>query len=97
MEVPAIWNSEVEQKLKKLDRRIEVICNLLSTPHDGFNNDPFFDAKIMHASLFRHFKIAQLESYDGITNPVDHLESFEAMMLSIEPSILSFAEPFYLL
>lgn len=70
-----------------------MICNLSLTSNDGLSNEPPFDDKIMQLPLPRNFKISQVESYDGTTNPDDYLASFQAMMLlhgapnpiSIEP------------
>lgn len=76
-----IWDPEVEWKLKELDQWIEMIRNLSLTPHDGFNNNPSYDAKIMQALFSWHFNIPQLQSYEGTTDPINHLGSFKVMML----------------
>lgn len=47
----------------------------------GFSTDPHFGTCIIQEQLPKHFKISQLEIYDGLTNSVDHLERLKALML----------------
>ena len=42
---------------------------------------PTFSIEIMGQLLPHYFKMPQLESYDGLADPVDHLESFKVVML----------------
>lgn len=81
IEGPYYLRSKVEWKLKELDQYIEAIHNLSFMANNEFNNDPPFDTKIMQVLLPRHFKIPQLESYDGTTDLANHLVSFWATML----------------
>lgn len=63
-----------------MDRGVQ---NQAST-HDkglGFNIGPPFTSKIMQDSIPTNFKIPYLESYDGLGYPLDHLESFQTLML----------------
>lgn len=77
---PTIQDPEVEQKHQELDQMIEAICNH-SSPYDGFINDPSSDTKTIQVPLPRYFKALQLENYNGTIDSIDHLKSFEAMML----------------
>ena len=43
--------------------------------------DPPFSQKIMQESIPSNFKLSQFESYDGISDPIDHLKVFQTMML----------------
>ena len=40
-----------------------------------------FTLEIMDEAISPRFKIPQTELYDGSTDPLDHLEAFEALML----------------
>ena len=42
---------------------------------------PPFSQRIMAESILRHFKIPQVEPYDGTTDPLDHLASYKAHMM----------------
>ena len=42
---------------------------------------PPFSRRIMTESIPRHFKIPQVEPYDGTTDPLDHLGSYKAHMM----------------
>ena len=36
---------------------------------------------ILDEPIFSQFKMRQMESYDGFTDPIDHLESYKALMM----------------
>ena len=40
-----------------------------------------FSLQIMNEAIPPKFKMPHMEPYDGTTDPLDHLESFKAMML----------------
>ena len=43
--------------------------------------DSPFTTKVLNHSLPPKFRLPQLESYDGSKDPLDHIESFKALML----------------
>lgn len=45
----------------------------------GLITGPLFDARIIMGPLPKHFKILQLDIYDGSTDLVDHLKNFKAL------------------
>lgn len=47
----------------------------------GFNTNPPFTKKIMEELVPLWFKMPQLDSYDGTSDPINHLENFKAIML----------------
>lgn len=47
----------------------------------GFTTDPPFREHIMLEPLPKHFKMTQLEIYDGSINLVDHVDNFKSLML----------------
>ena len=67
------------QRLSEMNRRIEE----LRPPSRGDDvcADPPFSQKIMQEPVPPTFELPQLESYDGTSDPVDHLGAFRAMML----------------
>ena len=49
-----------------------------------FNVKPPFSFQIMSEAIPLKFRMLWTEPYDGTTDPLDHLESFEALMLLYE-------------
>ena len=47
----------------------------------GLSTEPPFAAHILVEPLPRHFKVPQLEVYDGTSDPLDHLQGFRTTML----------------
>ena len=66
-----------------LDKKIDNTLNNSSSvqSYEGFNNELPFASRIMQEPLLRHFKMPQFETYVGIAGPIDHLETFKAVML----------------
>uniref|UniRef100_A0A6I9QMS4 Uncharacterized protein LOC105037092 n=1 Tax=Elaeis guineensis var. tenera TaxID=51953 RepID=A0A6I9QMS4_ELAGV len=69
---------------EQLDQKIEKALNnngssMLS--YEGNNNQPPFVLRNMQEPLPLHFKLPQLEAYDGTSDSVDHVETFKAAML----------------
>lgn len=73
----------VEQHLKEMNQRIEALQNQASTWDEGhgFNINPTFTTRIMQESIPMNFKVPHLESYDGLGDSLDHLKSFQTLML----------------
>ncbi|XP_010906743.1 uncharacterized protein [Elaeis guineensis] len=61
--------------------RIKVIRHLTLALDGGYNTNPLFSDRIIQKPLLLNFKMPRLESYHGITDPVNHLESFKSLML----------------
>ena len=64
-----------------MNQKIQQICNNPSAPSDGFDSEPSFMASILQESIIPNFKVSQLESYDGTTDPTDDVNSFQVVML----------------
>lgn len=74
--------AKVDHKLQELHHRIDVMKGLaLDWSRLSYNTDPPFGAHIMREQLLKHFKMPRLETYNGLTDLIDHLESFKALML----------------
>ncbi|XP_073117062.1 uncharacterized protein [Elaeis guineensis] len=78
----------MDYKLQEVNQWIEALQHQVVDRNDqvGFHIDPPFDDRIMQKPLFDNFKMSQLENYDGSIDPMDHLESFKALMLPHEAS-----------
>lgn len=78
-----VQEAEVDCKLTELDRHIEILRDLAPERDEGLGlvTEPPFVTCIMMEPFPRHFKMPQLEIYDGSIDLVDHLESFKALML----------------
>ena len=64
-----------------MDQRIEELCRTPTAYGEDIYTDPPFSQMIMQESIPPNFKLSQFESYDGTSDPVDHLEAFWIMML----------------
>ena len=69
---------------QQLDKKIENALNNNHSsvlPYEGFNSKPPFVSRIVWEPLPLHFRLPQLEVYDGITDPINYLETFKMAML----------------
>ena len=64
-----------------MNRWIEELCHTPPAYGEDICTDPPFSQMIMQESIPPNFKFPQFESYDGTSDPVDHLEAFRTMML----------------
>ena len=64
-----------------MDRRIEKLHYAVLAHYDDICIDPSFSIGIMQEPILSNFKLSQFESYDGTTDPIDHLKAFQIMML----------------
>ena len=64
-----------------MNRRIEELHHAPSAYGEDICTDPPFSQMIMQEPIPPNFKLPQFESYDGTSDPVDHLEAFRTMML----------------
>ena len=64
-----------------MGRRIEELRHTPSSRGNDICTDPPFSQKIMQEQVPPNFKLPHFESYDGTTDPVDHLEAFRTTML----------------
>ena len=82
-EAYTVWDSAIESWFQALEKKIDNAFNNNSSmqPYEGFNSEPPFASRIMQEPLPWYFKVPQFETYDGTADPVDHLETFKAVML----------------
>ena len=72
-----------DQKLKEINYRLEQ----LQTNHQdatnklGINTSSSFSRRILDEPIPSSFKIPQVEPYDDSSDPLDHLESYKALIL----------------
>ena len=64
-----------------MNRRIEKLHHAPPAYGEDICTDPSFSQMIMQEPIPPNFKLSQFESYDGTSDPVDHLEAFQTMML----------------
>ena len=64
-----------------MNRQIEELRHAPLTYGEDICTDPPFSQMIMQEPIPLNFKLPQFESYDGTSDPVDHLEAFQTMML----------------
>ena len=76
-----------------MNEQIKAIYHQAPARDDGYSTDPPFNDWIMQEPLPSNFKMPQMESYHGITNPMAHLESFTSLMPIHEQPMPPFAEP----
>ena len=70
------------KRVEEMSRQLETLKVRPSRPFErNFTVDPPFSAKVMNEPVPPRFKIPQTELYDGTSDPLDHLESFKALML----------------
>ena len=71
----------LDRRLQKMNWRIEELRHALPTYGEDICTDLSFSQMIMQEPIPPNFKLPQFESYDGTSDPVDHLEAFRMMML----------------
>ena len=72
----------IEKKLQEFDKKLEALNKAsFSRPLDEHSGEPSFDEKILKELPLPSFKLPQLETYDGITDPIDHIEIFKIALL----------------
>ena len=64
-----------------MTRQIEELHHAPTAYGEDICTDPPFSQMIMQEPIPPNFKLPQFESYDGTSDPVDHLEAFRTMML----------------
>ena len=70
------------RKVAEMGRQLETLKVRSSRPFESeFNVEPLFSSQIMNEAVPLRFKILQAEPYNRTNNPLDHLESFKALML----------------
>ena len=73
-------------EMQAMKEQMEVMMNALkgrvSSDLDDLVNrmDSPFTIQVNSCSLSQKFRMPQLESYDGVKDPLDHLETFKTMM-----------------
>ena len=57
-------------------------ADMQSSPTDpaGYNAQPPFSQEIQEEPIPNRFRMPQVDPYDGTTDPLDHLESYKALM-----------------
>ena len=74
-------DAEIDRRFRDMNQKIEALQNQAPTKGGSYNTDPSFSIKIMQEPLPYHFKMHQLECYEGLADLVDHLEGFKVVML----------------
>ena len=65
-----------------IGRQLEALKVKSDRPYErDFNMAPPFTLEIMDKAIPPRFKMPQTELYDGLADPLDHLEAFKALML----------------
>ena len=64
-----------------MNRWIEELHRAPTAYGEDICTDPPSSQMIMQEPILPNFKLPQFESYDGTSDPVDHLEAFQTMML----------------
>ena len=73
---------EMVRRVEEMSRQLEALRVRSFRPFErDFTIDPPFSAKIMMEPVLGRFKMPQTELYDGKTDPLDHLQSFKALIL----------------
>ena len=73
-------------EIQAIKEQMEVMMNTLkgrvsSDLNDLFNRtNSLFTASINSFPLPHKFRMLQLDSYDGVKDPLDHLETFKTLM-----------------
>ena len=73
---------QLMKRVEEMGRQLEALKVKSSRPFErDFTTDPPFSARVMSEPIPMRFKMPQTELYDGTSDPLDHLESFKALML----------------
>ena len=71
------------KRVEEMGRQLEALKVKSSRPFErDFTTDPLFSARVMNEPVPMRFKMPQTELYDGTSDPLDHLESFDALTWS---------------
>ncbi|KAG1347441.1 hypothetical protein COCNU_06G012700 [Cocos nucifera] len=63
----------LDQRLLEMNQRIEELRHTPSSHGNNICTDLPFSQRIIQEPIPPNFKLPQFESYDGITDPIDHL------------------------
>ncbi|EHA8590261.1 hypothetical protein COCNU_scaffold016490G000050 [Cocos nucifera] len=74
-------NDALDHKIREMDRRIEELSHVAPAHLDDVRTDPPFSLRIMQEPVPPNFELPQFESYNGTSDPVNHLEAFRTMIL----------------
>ena len=87
--MPSLTNAtppSILAEMQAMKEQMEVMMNTLkgrvSSDLDDLVNrtDSPFTAPVNSCPLPQKFRMPQVESYDGVKDPLDHLETFKTMM-----------------
>lgn len=74
--------SNLEKKVKELETglgKIYIKCHHRNDSRNFITQSPFSN-EILNEPIPHRFKITSINPYDGSTDPVDHLEGYNALM-----------------
>jgi len=72
----------LEDHKRKLAEFARHFADMQSCPTDpvGYNAQPPFSREIQEEPIPSRFRMPHVDPYDGTTDPLDHLESYKALM-----------------
>ena len=89
MSLPSLMDTvppPIVTEMQAMKEQMEVMMNALkgrvSSDLDNLVNrtDSLFTASINSFPLLHKFRMPQIDSYDGVKDPLDHLETFKTLM-----------------
>ena len=89
MSLPSLMDTvppPIVTEMQAMKEQMEVMMNALKGPVssdlDNLVNrtDSLFTASINSFPLLHKFRMPQIDSYDGVKDPLDHLETFKTLM-----------------
>ena len=85
--MPEENSSRMESELRNMRKEMDELRNAVKDRAvenlDGMiqRTDSPFTTEVLNRPLLPKFRLPQLESFDGLRDPLDHIESFKTLML----------------
>ena len=79
---PSLILAEMQAMKEQMEVMMNALKGRVSSDLDNLVNrtDSPFTAPVNSCPLPQKFRMPQVESYDGVKDPLDHLETFKTMM-----------------
>ena len=72
---------DLEHKIQVLEKHLlEIQVGGQSQNKDGFNLQSSFSYEILNEPVSNRFKMSAIKSFDGSTDPMNHIEGYRALM-----------------